>query len=256
MIAKQTQKGKKRGKPVDYAIRTNNLVKKFDDLVAVSQLSLKIKRGTLYGLIGPNGSGKTTTIKVLMGLLRPTSGSAYILGEEIPVKKNISRIGYMPQEMAVYSDMTVHENLQLFAELYSVPKDTFGRREEELLKMIDLVDRRESAVSQLSGGMKHRVSLACTLIHDPDILFLDEPTVGVDPELRIGFWGYFSKLRASGKTIVMTTHYMDEARRCDIVGMMRHGELIAEGSPDELMARTATTDLEQAFMMFAKGGSA
>lgn len=243
-----------KAKTVSYAIRTRDMVKKFDDLVAVRELNLRIKKGTLYGLIGPNGSGKTTTIKMLMGLLRPTSGSATILGEEIPVRRNVSRIGYMPQEMAVYSDMTVHENLQLFAQLYSVDREVFERREEELLRMIDLEDRKDSIVSQLSGGMKHRVSLACTLIHDPDILFLDEPTVGVDPELRVGFWGYFSKLRASGKTIIMTTHYMDEARRCDVVGMMRQGRLIAEGSPDNLMARTATTDLEQAFMMFAKGG--
>lgn len=248
---KGTQKRPKR-KTVSYAIRTNDIVKKFDDLVAVCRLNLGIKKGTLYGLIGPNGSGKTTTIKILMGLLRPTSGSATILGEQIPVKRNLSRIGYMPQEMALYLDMTVYENLQLFAELYSVEKDAFRHREEELLRIIGLEDRRDSLVSQLSGGMKHRVSLACTLVHDPDILFLDEPTVGVDPELRVGFWGYFSKLRASGKTIVMTTHYMDEARRCDVVGMMRQGRLIAEGSPDDLMAKTATTDLEQAYLMFAR----
>ena len=241
-------------KTVSYAIKTSDIVKKFDDLVAVCRLSLRIKKGTLYGLIGPNGSGKTTTVKILTGLLRPTSGSAIILGEEIPIRRNLSRIGYMPQEMALYPDMTVHENLQLFAELYSVEKETFTRREEELLKIIGLEDRRDSPISQLSGGMKHRVSLACTLIHDPDIFFLDEPTVGVDPELRVGFWGYFSKLRSSGKTIIMTTHYMDEARRCDVAGMMRQGKLIAEGSPDDLMARTSTTDLEQAFLIFAKEG--
>ena len=255
MIAAPVKK-KKGSKSIDFAIRTRDLVKKFDDLIAVSQLSLRIRKGTLYGLIGPNGSGKTTTIKILTGLLKPTSGSATVLGEEIPIRKNVARIGYMPQEMAIYTDMTVHENLQLFAELYSAEKDAFARREEELLKIIGLEDRRDSPVSQLSGGMKHRVSLACTLIHDPDILFLDEPTVGVDPELRVGFWGYFSKLRASGKTIVMTTHYMDEARRCDVVGMMRLGRLIAEGSPEDLMARTSTTDLEQAFLMFAKEGCA
>jgi ABC-2 type transport system ATP-binding protein len=253
VIGKGSVKQGKKGKIVSYAISADRLVKRFDDLVAVSDLNLRIKKGTLYGLIGPNGSGKTTTIKILMGLLRPTAGSASILGEKIPIRKNVTRIGYMPQEMAIYSDMTVHENLQLFAELYSVTNEIFQRREEELLKMIGLEDRRNSPVSQLSGGMKHRVSLACALVHDPDVLFLDEPTVGVDPELRAGFWGYFSRLRAAGKTIVLTTHYMDEARRCDVVGMMRQGKLIAEGPPDDLMARTSTTDLEQAFLMFAKG---
>jgi len=249
-------KSKKKTKAVSYTIRTEGLVKKFDDLVAVNKIDLKIKKGMLYGMIGPNGSGKTTTIKILMGLLKPTSGCASILNESVPVKKNLPRIGYMPQEMAVYYDMSVHENLQLFANLYSVDKQDFIRREDELLKMIDLEERKYSTVSQLSGGMRHRVSLACTLIHDPDVLFLDEPTVGVDPELRMGFWNYFSKLKSAGKTIVMTTHYMDEARRCDIVGMMRSGKLIAEGTPEDLMAQAMATDLEQAFVMFAKEAGA
>lgn len=240
----------------DYAVSTEKLGKEFNDIVAVRDLDLRVKKGVLYGMIGPNGSGKTTTIKILMGLQRPTSGFGEILGERVPIRRNIAKIGYMPQETAVYSDLSIRENLQLFAELYSVEKEVFVKRERDLLDMIDLAERRDSAVSQLSGGMRHRASLACTLIHDPEVLFLDEPTVGVDPELRVGFWDYFSKLRQKGKTIIMTTHYMDEAVRCDVVGMMRGGRLIAEGSPAELMHATSTKNLEDAFLAYSKEGRA
>jgi len=234
------------------AILTNKLRKEYGSLVAVNDLDLKIGKGTLYGMIGPNGSGKTTTIKMLVGLLRATSGNAFVLGERTPIKDNIARIGYMPQDMAIYTELSVHENLELFAELYSMDKEVFAKREENLLRVIDLVDRKNSLVSQLSGGMRHRVSLACALIHNPDVMFLDEPTVGVDPELRVGFWKYFSELKSSGKTVILTTHYMDEAVRCDLVGMMRLGELIGEGTPKQLMELTRTQDLESAFMSLSK----
>ncbi len=233
-------------------IRTDKLTKKFGDLVAVSTLDLKIGKGLLYGLIGPNGSGKTTAIRMLVGLLTPTSGSARILSEPVPVKANIARIGYMPQEMAIYPDLTVHENIELFGQLYSMSAELLDSRENALLKMVGLEDRKDSLISQLSGGMKHRVSLASALIHDPEVVFLDEPTVGVDPELRAGFWKYFSDLKAAGKTVVLTTHYMDEAVRCDTVGMMRAGKLIAEGRPRELMDSSSAPDLETAFLAFAR----
>lgn len=233
-------------------VRTEKLRKEFGGLVAVSGLDLSISRGKLYGLIGPNGSGKTTAIKMLVGLLRPTAGSAHILGERVPVRKSIARIGYMPQEMAIYTDLTAHENIELFGQLYSMDREALAKREGALLKMVGLEDRKGSLVSQLSGGMKHRVSLACALIHDPEVVFLDEPTVGVDPELRAGFWKYFYDLKSAGKTIVMTTHYMDEAVRCDTVGMMRAGDLIGEGSPRQLMEAASAVDLESAFLAFAR----
>jgi len=239
---------------MEFAIRANKLRKVYGKLVAVDDLDLGIRKGLLYGMIGPNGSGKTTAIRMLVGLLKATSGTASVLGEQVPIKSQIPKIGYMPQEMAVYTDLTVHENLELFADLYSVDKKTFEEREGSLLRVIDLLARKDSLVSQLSGGMKHRVSLACALMHNPEVVFLDEPTVGVDPELRVGFWKYFSDLKASGKTIVLTTHYMDEAVRCDIVGMLRLGRLIGEGTPKELMQATSTGDLESAFM--ALSGSA
>jgi ABC-2 type transport system ATP-binding protein len=237
----------------DGVVLAKGLTKHFGDLVAVSGLDLRIQRGVVYGMIGPNGSGKTTAIKVMNGLLMATSGEAWLLGEKVPVRATLRRIGYMPQEMAIYTDLTVHENLELFAGMYSMTKVGFEAAEAGLLRMIDLADRRDSLVASLSGGMKHRVSLACALIHDPELVFLDEPTVGVDPELRQGFWDYFAGLKRAGKTVVLTTHYMDEALRCDIVGMMRLGEMIAEGSPEKLMDEADAGTLEEAFLANARG---
>jgi ABC-2 type transport system ATP-binding protein len=232
-------------------IETKGLRKEFPGLVAVDSLDLRVAKGTLYGLIGPNGSGKTTAIKVIVGLLRATAGEARVLGERVPLRTNRHRLGYMPQDIAIYPDLTVRENLEFFAGLYSIPKDRIGPRTEEVLKVVDLLDRKDGLVSQLSGGMRHRVSLACALMHDPEVLFLDEPTVGIDPELRVGFWKFFQDLKSKGKTIVLTTHYMDEAVRCDVVGMMRGGRLIAEGTPSSLMAETGRGNLEDAFLEFA-----
>jgi ABC-2 type transport system ATP-binding protein len=231
---------------------TEGLRKSFGNLVAVSGLSLKIPRGVVYGMIGPNGSGKTTAIKIMNGLLRASSGRAWLLGEEVPVSGAIHRIGYMPQEIAIYTDLTIHENLELFAGMYSMPGNAFEEAEANLLEITDLTERKDSLVADLSGGMKHRVSLACALVHDPELVFLDEPTVGVDPELRKGFWDHFAGLKEEGKTIVLTTHYMDEAVRCDIVGMMRLGEMIAEGSPGTLMTEAGTDSLEDAFLANAR----
>ncbi len=234
----------------DFVLKTFKLCKEFGKSKAVSDLDLNIPKGIIYGLIGPNGSGKTTTIRMLVGLLRISSGSAMLLGEKVPIVKQISNVGYMPQEIAVYSDLTVYENLSFFAHLYSLKREKFQQMADELLKMTDLYSRRDSLIQELSGGMKHRVSLACSLIHDPELIFLDEPTVGVDPELRVGFWDYFDNLKRKGKTIIMTTHYMDEAMRCDLVGM-RLGELIAEGTPDELIDRAKVKNLEEAFLRYS-----
>ena len=237
---------------VGQAVVTRNLGKTFGDVIAVHDLNLEIERGAMYGLIGPNGSGKTTTIRILIGLLGGYNGAAWLLGERVPVRLNLPRIGYMPQEMAIYTDLTVHENIDLFGEMYSMSEDERAERENTLLDMIDLRERRDSLVSTLSGGMRHRVSLACALIHDPELVFLDEPTVGVDPELRKGFWDYFAGLKAEGKTVVLTTHYMDEAVRCDTVGMMRLGRMIAEGAPMDLIDSTESATLEDAFIVKAR----
>lgn len=249
---KKAEKGEKGSEEGGRAVETSGLRKEFGGLVAVSGLDLSIPRGILYGMIGPNGSGKTTAIKMLVGRLRPTGGTARVLGEAVPIAARVADIGYMPQEMAIYTDLTVSENLQLFGSLYSMEPGEYSKREASLLSMVDLEGRRDSLVSQLSGGMKHRVSLACTMVHDPQVLFLDEPTVGVDPELRAGFWQHFADLKARGRTVIITTHYMDEAVRCDLVGMMRQGRMIAEGGPRELMEDTSTSNLEDAFLEYSR----
>ena len=232
----------------------HQLTKKFGKFTAVSSLDLRVDHGECYGLIGPNGSGKTTTIKILCGLIRATSGAAEVLGEKIPSNSVLQDIGYMPQETAVYLDNTVHENLFLFGAIHGMSKERLQEREAELLEFVDLSRWRNSLASTLSGGMKHRLSLACTLIHEPRLLFLDEPTVGVDPELRETFWKYFEEMEEKGITVVITTHYMDEASHCSKVGLLRRGKKIAEGKPDALKERTGTESLEDAYLVLAGRG--
>ena len=235
------------------AIQTKKLTKKFGDFTAVKDLDLRINEGQLYALLGPNGSGKTTAIKMIVGLLKPTAGEAWVLGRRIPDRSVATKMAYMPQETAIYKDLTVHENMWFMAQIYGIDGKTFSRREKEILKFIDLVDWRDEVVQNLSGGMKHRTSLACALVPKPRVLILDEPTVGVDPELRANFWDYFRKLKADGTTLIITTHYMDEARHCEKVGFLRDGRLIIEGDPTSIMERTGTDNLEDAFLAVARG---
>lgn len=229
-------------------IETNDLCKNFKDVQAVKHLNLAIKKGEIYGLLGPNGCGKTTTIRMLCGLLKPTAGSARVLGKSSLSRAYLEEIGYMPQETALYPELTVHDNLTIFGKIYGLTKGQISEREEELLDFIDLRQKRNVLISNLSGGMKHRVSLICSMIHKPGILFLDEPTVGVDPELRLNFWKNFNKLRKQGTTIILTTHYMDEAQHCSKIGLMREGVLISEGKPGDILKQTGTRSLEDAFL--------
>ncbi|MBM4240400.1 MAG: ABC transporter ATP-binding protein [Euryarchaeota archaeon] len=236
----------------EYAIITSNLTKKFGDFTAVDNLNLKVKTGEIYGLLGPNGAGKTTIIKMLSSISNPSSGEATVLGEKIHYGIIASKIGYMPQETGLYLGLTVDQNLKFYGRIFDLKKEEMEKREDELLKFVDLVDWKHEMVENLSGGMKHRVSLACTLIHEPELLFLDEPTVGVDPELRVSFWEYFHQLREKGVTILITTHYMDEARHCDRIGFMQRGRIIAEDSPQEILKRSGKDSLEDAFLEFSK----
>jgi ABC-2 type transport system ATP-binding protein len=238
-----------------YYVETTSLTKKFGDLTAVDKLDLTIGAGEIYGLLGPNGAGKTTLVKILCGLMTATSGEARVLGHKIDGSIK-PLIGYMPQETALYLDLTARENLTFFGKIFGLSKDKIAEREEALLKFINLEKFADTLVDNLSGGMKHRVSLACALLHEPELLFLDEPTVGIDPELRVSFWDYFSKLKEDNISMLITTHYMDEAGRCDRIGFMREGHLIAEGKPSELLELTDTTSLEDAFLEFARRSNA
>ncbi|MBU7022872.1 MAG: ABC transporter ATP-binding protein [Theionarchaea archaeon] len=241
-----------RGENVGNIIQTIHLAKKFGTVTALDRLDLAVSTGEIYGLLGPNGAGKTTVIRILSSLLVPTSGEAYVLEKKVPDKSIASSIGYMPQETALDLGLKVHELLQFYGEIFGLPKSTITEKESELLKFVDLEAWRNTLIANLSGGMKHRVSLACALIHDPCLLFLDEPTVGVDPELRFAFWDHFQALKETGVTILITTHYMDEAKRCDRIGFIRRGKIIAEGSPSDLLERAKTESLEDAFVEFSK----
>lgn len=234
------------------AVVTKKLRKTFGKVNAVMDLDLSVHEGEIYGLIGPNGSGKTTTVKILCGLLRPDGGEVQVLGNPAGSSSVRPLIGYMPQDLAIYPDLKVMQNLDFFGRLYGLSGEKLKARERALLRMVALEGREGSLVSTLSGGMKHRLSLACSMIHGPRLLFLDEPTVGVDPELRFSFWQYLKKLKEGGLTALITTHYMDEAGRCDRVGLIREGRLIAEGTPKELRESAGCESLEDAFLVFSK----
>ncbi len=244
--------------PVDNMVETRSLVKRFGKFTAVNGLDLEVSRGEIYGLLGPNGAGKTTTIRMLCGLLKATGGEAFVAGMRAGDRRCAASIGYMPQETALYPGLTVHQNIKFFAQIFGLAKAEIAEREDRLLDFINLAKWRNKKVGDLSGGMKHRVSLACALVNEPPLLLLDEPTVGVDPELRASFWEYFDSIKRDGRTVLITTHYMDEASHCDRVGLMRDGDLIAEGTVPDVLSRAGARDLEEAFMKLsaARGGDA
>ena len=230
------------------AIRAENLVKRFGAITAVDGITFDLDPGRIYGLLGPNGSGKTTLIRLLTGMTRATAGKAEVLGATMPSRPTLERVGYMTQADGVYPALTVGENARFFAEVYGA-----GTREavDDALALVELADRRDAVAGTLSGGQRRRLSLACALVHRPSVLFLDEPTVGVDPLLRVQFWGHFRDLAAAGTTILVSSHVMDEADRCDDLLFVRAGKVLARGTGTELRERAGTTDLEAAFLRFA-----
>ena len=237
-------------------ITTDKLSKKFGDLVAVNDLSLNVEQGEIFGLLGPNGSGKTTLMRMLVGLVKPTTGSASVLGRRPAEKTHLSDIGYMTQAGALYGDLTVRENVEFF---FAMCGGKNRERIAEVINLVELSDRARSMVNTLSGGLKQRASLACALVHEPRLLILDEPTVGIDPTLRAAFWRYFRKLGSEGVTILVSSHSMDEAARCDRLSFMRQGVLLAVGTPQQIMDGAQAPNLEDAFLAYAAsrtGGAA
>jgi ABC-2 type transport system ATP-binding protein len=234
------------------AIKLNNVSFSYQNIKALNELSLQVPTGMSFGLLGPNGAGKTTLIRLLVGLLKPKSGSIQLLGQT-PSRKTAHLIGYMPQLHSLYSELSIKQNVDFFAKIYGLTnKHERNQRVEKAITLVDLWQRREDSILKLSGGMKQRVSLACTLVHNPPLLFLDEPTVGLDPELRVTFWEYFTTLTKQGTTIIISSHTMDDAARCDHLALMRSGKVIAQGTPGELQQATGkpTTTLEDAFLYF------
>jgi ABC-2 type transport system ATP-binding protein len=233
----------------DFAVVAQGVRKRFGTIEALRGLDLAIRAGEIYGLLGPNGSGKTTFIRCVAGLLRPEAGTLKALGLTPRAAVSAGRVGYMTQAAALYGELSVQENLRFFAALQGVPH--VEERIEEALRTVDLLDRRRSVVNTLSSGVRTRVSLAATLLHRPSLLLLDEPTVGVDPLLRQEFWAHFRRLAASGTTILVSSHVMDEASRCDRLGLIRGGVILAEGTANELVSRAGARDLESAFLTLA-----
>jgi ABC-2 type transport system ATP-binding protein len=217
-------------------VQTSGLTKKFGSLVAVDHMDLSVKSGEIFGFLGPNGAGKTTTVRILCGLMMPTSGNATVVGHDVVTEPEEvkQQIGYMPQAYGLYDDLTVDENLEFFGSVYRVPRDERRKRADEILQLVRLEEFRKHYAGQLSGGMKRRVSLAVSLIHNPELLILDEPTAGIDPPLRRIFWQYFRELNKRGVTFFINTHYMDEAELCDRLALISYGRLVALGSPTEL----------------------
>jgi ABC-2 type transport system ATP-binding protein len=232
------------------AVEVEGLVKTFGTVSALDGVNLRVPEGEIYGLLGPNGAGKTTLIRSLIGLIAPDSGTVTVLGRRMPDLDVLSRVGYMTQIPALYPDLTVEENVRFFAAINEAEDHVV-----EAIDFVELADRRRSVVSTLSGGMRQRLSLACALVNQPRLLLLDEPTVGVDPLLRIQFWNRFREMAGGGITIVVSSHVMDEAEHCQRLGLIRFGRLLAEGTAAELRQRAGVERLEDAFLKLAEGPS-
>ncbi len=221
---------------MENAIEIKHLTKRFGRFTAVNDVSFNVKKGEVFGFLGPNGSGKTTVIRMLMGLISPTSGSGRVLGFDINKDNDGIRqqIGYMSQKFSLYEDLTVEENLDFYGGVYGLSNDKLESKKKEILKMADLEGKENMIASNLSGGWKQRLALGCAIIHDPKILFLDEPTGGVDPIARRKFWDIIYNLSEQGVTVLVTTHYMDEAEHCNTIGFIYYGDLLTLDTPNNM----------------------
>jgi ABC-2 type transport system ATP-binding protein len=235
----------------DLAVDVRELTRHFGAITAVSSLTLQISRGEVFGLLGPNGSGKTTTIRMLCGLLEPTTGTALVAGIDIRTapERVKMQIGYMSQRFGLYDDLTVAENLAFYGGIYGLTGRTQTDRQSDVIGFLGLGNRLTQLAAHLSGGWKQRLALGCALLHQPPVLFLDEPTAGVDPAARRSFWQAIHELAHGGTTVLVTTHYMDEAERCDRLAMMSLGRLIALGTPGDVARQVGGKTLEDAFII-------
>jgi len=233
-----------------FAVSVEGVSKSFGKFQALNGVTLRVRKGEIYGLLGPNGAGKTTLIRIVCGLLTAQSGTVTVLGQRMPKVAVLRRIGYMTQQAALYPSLSVEENVRFFAAINGAEDGV-----KDALELVHLYDRRGSVVNTISGGMRQRCSLACALVHRPDLLLLDEPTVGVDPQLRVQFWESFRRMATNGTTIIVSSHVMDEADRCQRLGLIQYGRLLAEGSPTEIRNMGGSQNLEQAFLALAGRGT-
>jgi ABC-2 type transport system ATP-binding protein len=223
-----------------YAVETRELTRRFGKRVAVDHLNLHVRAGELYGFLGPNGAGKSTTLRMLCGILEPSEGGGTVLGIDLArdPERIKSVIGYMSQKFSLYDELSVEENLTFYARVYEVPRAQRAARMAQMVQLADLSGQESQLAGTLSGGYRQRLALACALVHSPRLIFLDEPTAGVDPVSRRNFWGLIRRLVDQGTTIIVTTHYMDEAELCDTLGFIYQGKLIAQGSPAAIKSET------------------
>ncbi|SNX54247.1 ABC transporter ATP-binding protein [Thermoanaerobacterium sp. RBIITD] len=235
-----------------YVIELDNLTKRFENITAVEKLSLKVPSGTILGLLGPNGSGKSTTIRMICGILKPTSGKGMVLGYDIEreSEKIKSSIGYMSQKFSLYEDLTVKENLDFYSSIYGLKKDERLDREKYIIDLMELNKREKQLVSTLSGGWKQRLALGCALLHNPKLVILDEPTSGVDPVSRRLFWDIIKKLSSEGLSVLVTTHYIEEAGQSDYIAFMFNGHLMTYGTPHDIVMENNLNNLEDVFIKY------
>ncbi|MCB2292754.1 ABC transporter ATP-binding protein [Clostridium algoriphilum] len=235
-------------------IEIEHFKQQFGKFVVLEDINLEVKKGEILGLLGPSGSGKTTLIKAIVGMSEPTKGYACVLQTKMPSLNVVSKIGYMAQSDALYEDLTALDNILFFASLYGMRGKAAKTRADDVLELVLLRDEGKKLIKNFSGGMKRRLSLAIALVHKPEILILDEPTVGIDPVLRIQFWKEFERLKKEGVTIIITTHVMDEAEHCDRLALIRNGGIIAIGTPQELKKNSGENTVEGAFLYYGKEG--
>ncbi|MDF2926862.1 MAG: ABC-type multidrug transport system, ATPase component [Paenibacillaceae bacterium] len=231
-------------------IETRNVIRKFGDKEVLHGISLDINKSEIFGLLGPSGSGKTTLVKMIAGIDEATSGHIEVLGTAMPRLEMLTRIGYMAQSDAMYTELSAKENMEFFGSLFGLRGERLRRRMNEVLELVNLTEHLKRTVGSYSGGMKRRLSLAIALMHEPEVLILDEPTVGIDPVLRKSVWDELTELSRKGTTIVVTTHVMDEADKCHRLGMVREGSLIAVGTPEALKQETGSKTIEEAFLFY------
>ena len=240
----------KHSNDIEYTVVADKLEKRYGDFYAVRNNSFNIKKGEIFGLLGPNGAGKSTSFKMMCGLLKPTSGTAKIMGIDIKQNPEKARanLGYMAQKFSLYESITVEQNLNFFAEIYGIPPKELKKRIDEIMEIFDFCSIKNKKTSELPLGFKQKLSMACALIHNPPILFLDEPTSGVDVLTRRDFWNHITSLAKKGVTILVTTHFMDEAEYCDRISLFYKGEAVAIGTPNELKTQVGAKNMEEAFI--------
>ncbi len=240
-------------KSMAYALEVKELAKIINERILVDRISFNVEEGEIFGLLGSSGSGKTTTFRMLTGLMAPSSGSIKYFGKKFEKQNTLKDIGFVTQDDSIYPGLTIAQNIEYFGAIYKVKKDEIKTRMEKILEKMELLERKDSLASELSGGMRKRLNIAVSIIHNPKIIFFDEPTVGLDPSIRKGVWSAIESLNKEGKTIILTSHYMDEVERlCKRVGIMHRGKMVARGSVDEIKKKYGIKQMEDVFSEIIK----